>query len=122
MADTREKCLSILLACFALTLPETEVAVQAILETIDSGTALSSTGTSLSSTILPVGERNLPLAPVNAVNVKADKLLAKYQKQLRDTNDMIAAHKKELHRITEPILKYRRTRRAPLQVPREGPS
>ncbi|PBK71741.1 hypothetical protein ARMSODRAFT_788345 [Armillaria solidipes] len=69
-ADTREKCLSILLACFALTLPETEATVQAILETIDSSSA--------------------PAASVNAANMKADKLLAKYQKQLRHINDLHA--------------------------------
>ncbi len=50
--------------------------MQAILETIDSGATLSSSGTTLSSTVLSVGGLNLPLAPVNAVNVKADKLLA----------------------------------------------
>ncbi|KAK0437036.1 hypothetical protein EV421DRAFT_1829530 [Armillaria borealis] len=93
-ANTREKCLSILLACFALTLLETETTVQAILETID-----SSSGTSLSSTILPVGGLNLPVAGVNAANMKADKLLAKYQKRLRDLNNMQAARKERLDQL-----------------------
>ncbi|PBK92631.1 hypothetical protein ARMGADRAFT_1013186 [Armillaria gallica] len=96
-ADTREKCLSILSACLTLDLPETEATVQAILETIDS----SGSGTRLSSTIPPVVVLNLPLAPVNAVNVKADKLLAKYQKRLRDLNNAQAAWKERLDRIRE---------------------
>ncbi len=75
--------------------------MQAILETIDSGATLSSSGTTLSSTVLSVGGLNLPLAPVNAVNVKADKLLAKYQKRLRDLNNVQAAWEERLDRIRE---------------------
>ncbi len=82
--------------------------MQAILETIDSGATLSSSGTTLSSTVLSVGGLNLPLAPVNTVNVKADKLLAKYQQRLRHLNDMHAARKEKVDMLLETIKKPRK--------------